>query len=139
MSMPPDATQEQRNAHYRAVLHAYVDALARENADDICALYADDAVIEDPVGAPPRTGKATIREFYEMVVRNHVRLKIVGPVVGSHGNAAAMPVRVFVKGAELDCISVAHFDGQGRIARYMAHWGPGDYDAAGGEPSARLS
>lgn len=137
MKLSPGATQHEKNAHYRSVLKAYVDAVCRDDVDAVCALFAPDSIVEDPIGIPVREGAEAIRAFYAHVAERQVRLRILGPVTGSKGNAAAMPLRIEVLGAVLNCISVARFDGQGLISHYMAHWGPGDYDEASGDPSAR--
>ncbi len=43
----------------------YLTALADKDLEGILALYADDAVVEDPVGSEPHVGMAAIREFYK--------------------------------------------------------------------------
>jgi len=135
MSLNAGSTQEEKCAHYRSVLQSYVAAVSRDDVAAICALYADDAVIEDPVGSEPMAGAAAIRAFYDSVAERKVRLRILGPVTGSHGNAAAMQMEISLLGTSLRCTSVAHFNEQGLIKRYMAHWGPGDYDTEKGDPS----
>ena len=39
-------------AEMKAALQAYIDGFNADDADAIMALFADDAVIEDPVGSP---------------------------------------------------------------------------------------
>jgi len=136
MSVNPNGSQEEKNAHYRSVLRAYADGVCREDLDAIRALFAENAEVEDPVGEQhQRFGKAAIRTFYESVVARHVRVKVTGPICGSKGNAAVMPIHVEVLGTHIDCISVARFNDQGLIEKYMAHWGPGDVTAANKAPS----
>ena len=46
------------------VVDDYVRLVGTGTADEIVALYAADATVEDPVGTDVRTGPAAIREFY---------------------------------------------------------------------------
>ncbi|WP_372505793.1 nuclear transport factor 2 family protein [Actinomadura madurae] len=50
--------------HMKQVLQTYIDAFNAGDAAAISGLYAEDAVIEDPVGNPPMSGRAAIEEFY---------------------------------------------------------------------------
>lgn len=117
---------EGNNRRYRDALRAYVDAINRRDVDALVALFAEDAVIEDPYGGTRHNirGRAAIREFYAFVVaKTRMELRVV---TGSGGNAAAMAIRAHVGSDVLDNISVAQFDDTGRIARYTTYWGPGD-------------
>lgn len=64
MLMPPvpDAVRKTVDAYVRAVAHGTVD--------DILALYADGATVEDPVGTEVRKTEASIREFYAVLERS---------------------------------------------------------------------
>ena len=50
-----------------ATVNRYLELLAKANADDIAALYADDATVEDPVGGDVHIGRQAIRGFYSNV------------------------------------------------------------------------
>ena len=52
------------NERIREVVEAYVDRVANGTADEVLALYADDATVEDPVGTEVRSTPEAIREFY---------------------------------------------------------------------------
>ena len=119
------------NRIYRDALRAYVEAMNRGDVDALVALFAPDAVIEDPYGGTRHNirGHAEIRAFYEFVVAK-TRLELV-MVTGSGGNAAAMAIRAHVGEDRLENISVAQFDGEGRITRYTTYWGPGDRHGPG--------
>lgn len=117
---------EDRNRVMREALRTYVRCINEGNVEGVIALYADDAVIEDPYGGTRHVvrGIAAIREFYEFVVLK-TRLEL-RTVTGSGANAAAMAVRATVGNDVLDNISVATFDDQNLINRYTTYWGPGD-------------
>lgn len=47
-----------------AIADDYMKFMSTANYDGVLTLYADDAVLEDPVGSEVKTGKAAISEFY---------------------------------------------------------------------------
>ena len=117
-------------AAMRAGLQAYVNRINAGDADGVCALFAPDAVIEDPVGSPPKTGEA-IREWFGDAVAFGARITPVAPIRGSHGREAALAFEVHFTppdGARL-CIrslDVCSFDDAGRITSLKGYWGPDD-------------
>lgn len=143
MALPNNATQEQKNVHYRSVLRAYVDAVNREDVTAILAMYANDGEAEDPVGGNWNfKGIEQVRQFYEAVAKNKVRLRLEGPIVGSKSNVAAMPLTVTVltlPNVKVNCISVAYFNDQGLIKKYSTHWGPGDYPDDQEDPTTQMT
>jgi steroid delta-isomerase len=124
---------EDNNRRYRAALTAYVDNVNRRDVEALVALFAPDAVIEDPYGGTRHhiVGHAAIKEFYQFVVaKTRMELRVV---TGSGGNAAAMVIRAHVGGDVVDNISVATFDEAGLIQTYTTYWGPGDRHVADGK------
>jgi steroid delta-isomerase len=122
---------EANNRRYRSALETYVESVNSRDVDRLVALFAEDAVIEDPYGGTRHniSGRAAIREFYEFVVaKTRMELRVV---TGSGGNAAAMAVRAHVGNDVVDNISVALFDEAGLILRYTTYWGPCDRRSAG--------
>jgi steroid delta-isomerase len=118
-------------AQMKAALQRYVDGFNAADAEAIVALFADDAVIEDPVGGGTlRRGRAEIAEFYRGSVKLVKRIELSAPIRGSHGNAAAMAFAVHLdydgKPCVINVIDVMRFDDTGRIVEMKAYWGPGD-------------
>jgi len=113
-------------SHIRDVLERYPKLLSDGDAAAIVALYADDATIEDPVGAPAHAGREAIARFYEASA-GKVLMKITGPVRVA-GDEAAAPFRVLVgpEGSRkvIDVIDVMRFDVAGRITSMRAFWSP---------------
>jgi hypothetical protein len=128
LSLKADATQAEKVRHYKTVIRTYVDAIRRKDVDAICSLYAEDAQVHDPIGVRDIRGGKAIREFYEGVV-TRAYLAITGPICGSAINAAAVPIRAYVPGFEIDVISVAEFDDAGLILNYTAYWAADDKHA----------
>ncbi len=52
--------------HIISVMQQYVDAISAGDLEAVVALYAEDAVVEDPVGSEPARGHKALREFYQM-------------------------------------------------------------------------
>jgi steroid Delta-isomerase len=110
-----------------AAVYAYVDAFANEDSGAITQLYAADATVEDPIGAPLRRGIEAIRDFYKMSVGTHAKLTLDGPV-RTAGNIAAFAFSVHVTldgmPCRIDVIDTFNFESNGKIAAMKAFWGP---------------
>jgi len=116
-------------AHMKAALQAYIDGFNADDADAIMALFADNAVIEDPVGSPLKS-RAEFDAFIRQGVRFGARLKLAAPIRGSHGNHAAMVFTVTYVQAGVryttNSMDVMTFDEAGKIIRMDGFWGPSD-------------
>ncbi|HUD94935.1 nuclear transport factor 2 family protein [Sphingobium sp.] len=120
------------HAAMRAALEAYVDRINKGDKNGILALFAPDAVIEDPVGAPTRSGKA-IETWFADTITFGTRIRPVAPIRGSHANAAALIFEVTFRPPDgppmlIRSLDVCTFDGEGRITSLKAYWGPDDVD-----------
>ncbi len=113
----------------KAALQAYIDGFNAGDPDAIMALFADDAVIEDPVGSPLKS-RAEFEAFIRQGVRFGARLALAAPIRGSYGNHAAMVFTVtFVQNGvryTTSSTDVMSFDGAGKIVRMDGLWGPSD-------------
>lgn len=116
-------------AMMKATLQAYVDGLNRGDAEAVIALFATDAVIEDPVGTPPKQG-AEIHAWFHQAVAMKAQLTPVAPIRGSHGNAAALAFIVTTEweGQRLSIHSLdtCTFDEAGKIVALKGYWGHDD-------------
>ena len=116
--------------HMRDAVLTYFASFADADVDAIVALFADDAVVEDPVGGARMEGIAAIRAFfaggfnyvgggYSFVPEGNVR------VAANHAACAAIatcdkadpPFR-------LETMDVMTFDETGKIVAMKAYWGP---------------
>ena len=113
----------------KAALQAYIDGFNAGDADAIMALFAKDAVIEDPVGSSLKS-RAEFEAFIRQGVQFGARLSLAAPIRGSHGNQAAMAFIVtFAQGGRrftTNSVDVMTFDEAGKITRMNGYWGPGD-------------
>ncbi|MDB5397304.1 MAG: steroid delta-isomerase [Rhodospirillales bacterium] len=117
----------------KAALQAYIDGFNTDDANAIMALFADNAVIEDPVGSPLKS-RAEFEAFIRQGVAFGARLSLAAPIRGSHGNAAAMAFIVtFVQDGRRiisNSVDVMTFDESGKITRMNGYWGPDDVTGA---------
>lgn len=113
----------------QAAVHEYVRALNAGDLAAIVALYADDAVVEDPVGSEPRRGSEAIRAFYagSVALKLHVVLEGEVRCVG-HECAFAFAVSFTRAGqrSTIRPIDTMRFNPAGRIVQMRAYFGPGN-------------
>ncbi|NNH74311.1 SnoaL-like domain-containing protein [Nocardia uniformis] len=116
-------------AQPRDVVEQYVKLVATGPTDDIVALYADNATVEDPIGSEVRTGHAAIRELYaalENVAERNTELHTV-KVAGKHAAVSFTLVTEFGdQRMTLSPIDIMEFDDAGKIVAMKAYWGPDD-------------
>jgi steroid delta-isomerase len=115
---------EHMSGHATA-LRSYFDRMNARDLEGIVALFAQDAVCEDPVGDPSRrhVGHAALRQKYADVI-TRARFEIQGDVCSTSINFAAASVHAFTGGKRIEVISVAEFDEEGRIKHYRVFFGP---------------
>lgn len=110
-----------------AAVHAYVAAFEASSADDVAALYAADATVEDPIGAPIHRGREAIRAFYAASMATGAKLALEGPVRVA-GDYAVFPFSVhldFAGGAKrIDVIDTFRFNEAHEVVEMRAFWGP---------------
>ncbi|MBB6407177.1 nuclear transport factor 2 family protein [Arthrobacter sp. AZCC_0090] len=123
-----NVSQEEKIARYRRVVAEYAAAVSAGDLEAVVRLYADDALVEDPVGDESRKfrGLGEIRAFYAGVMERGARLRISGPVCGSFADTVAVPLCVSTDTKRLNCISLVRFEPSGLIGHYAAHWGSSD-------------
>lgn len=116
-------------AHMKAALQAYIDGFNADDPDAVMALFADNAVIEDPVGSPLKS-RVEFEAFIRQGVKFGARLELAAPIRGSYGSHAAMVFTVtFVQDGvryTTNSTDVMTFDGAGKIVRMDGFWGPSD-------------
>lgn len=122
-----------------AAVHAYVAAFDKGDAEAAAAIFAEDAVIEDPVGSPPHIGQAAIRAFYTGSMQTGARLTLTGPLrVAAPHLAFPMQVRLNWQGRDLviDVIETLEFDAAGKVSRMQAYFGPSNMASTGSNTDA---
>lgn len=102
----------------------YLTAFTNKDVEGILSLYAQDAVVEDPVGSEKHVGKAAIKAFYEGAIGADVIAELTGEVRLA-GQEVAFPFKVTVPagGLEMRIIDVFRFNDQGEVVEMRAFWG----------------
>ncbi len=123
-----------RQAQMKAALQAYVDRTNAGDAAGLVALFASDAVIEDPIGSPLKSG-ADISAWFADTVAFGTHITPVAPLRGSHGDEALVVFDVTFTppdGTRLRIRSAdaCTFDANGLITSLRAYWGPDDLEPA---------
>jgi steroid delta-isomerase len=104
-------------------VNRYIELVGKGSADDIAELYAENAVVEDPVGGEVYRGRDAVRGFYQSIENAERECELVTLRVA--GNEAAFQFRLTVGGAMLiEPIDVMVFDNDGRVSAMKAYWGP---------------
>lgn len=106
-----------------AAVHKYIEAFDTQDMNIIRELYADDGVVEDPVGTDPHVGIDAIVAFYEPSLQSGAKLELTG-TPRCTGNAVAFPFRAVIGEMKIEIIDVFEFNESGEIVSMKAYWGP---------------
>jgi steroid Delta-isomerase len=126
--------------HMRAAVLKYFASFATADVEAIVGLFADDAVVEDPVDGTPLIGAAAVRKFftsgfdyvgggYSFVPEGAVR------IAGNH-HAACAAIALCDKADppfRLETMDVMEFNDAGKIVAMKAYWGPANMHALSGD------
>lgn len=114
--------------HIEASVLRYLELVAGGTAEEIAALFADDATVQDPVGGEVHIGRHAIRGFYANIEGLPRETELLALRIAGH--EAAFMFAITVGAGEhrirIEPIDVMVFDGAGRIASMKAYWAPGD-------------
>ena len=118
--------------HIRSVFHRYFAAFEKNDLDGIVALFAPDAVVEDPVGTPPHVGSAAIRKFFAagfVATNNNMKMAADGAVRVTESGVGACAVICTVPDmkSQVETLDVMTFTDEGLIKTMHAYFGPTNY------------
>ena len=128
---------EQDHLAVKANMNSIKYAMAGDK-DAWLALYADDAVVQDPVGVSPMDptgkghhGKAAIEQFWDTVIGpSNLEIRVDKRwTSGDHCCCVAQVARNSIsddKYSECDMLAVYEVNEEGLITRMAAHW---DFDS----------
>ena len=109
-------------------VNRYLETVSQGRPDDIAALYADDATVEDPVGGEVHIGRQAIRGFYGAIENVKAETEVL--TLRALGNEAAFHWTLTLdfggSGMRIDIISTMTFDEDGKIASMKAYWDQGN-------------
>lgn len=104
----------------------YLELAAQGRVDDVTALYADDATVEDPVGGEIHIGREAIRGFYSALPTTGAEADLFTLRTLGHEAAFfwALTIDLGESRMRIEIISVMTFNGDGKIATMKAYWTP---------------
>jgi steroid delta-isomerase len=111
-----------------ATVERYLELIGKGSADDIVALFADDATVEDPVGSEPRVGRQAIHAFFSTLEGLERQTELVSLRVCGHEAAFQFAI-TFSAGdgrMRLEPIDTVVFDSDGKIASLRSYFSPSD-------------
>ena len=112
----------------RATVERYLELVATGTAEDITALYSDDATVEDPVGTDPHVGRDAVLAFYKVIEPIKRSTELVS--LKAAGNVAVFEFRITTYFEQmtihLNPVDIMEFGEDGKVVRMRALWGPQD-------------
>lgn len=113
-----------RSQAITATVHRYIELVGGGDADELAALYAEDASLEDPVGGEVHIGRQAIRNFYSAITGLQRQCELVTLRVAGHEAAFhfALTITNGDHRIRIEPINVMVFDGDGKIAGMKAYW-----------------
>ncbi|OBI32492.1 nuclear transport factor 2 family protein [Mycolicibacter sinensis] len=109
-------------------IRRYVSLLESGSADDLVALFAEDATVEDPVGSAVRSGRESIREFFNTLENLERRTELTLLRVVADEAAFAFTI-TFTAGDTPLClqpIDTVMFNANGEIRSLRSYFAPSD-------------
>jgi steroid Delta-isomerase len=118
----------------KATIDVYLATFSATDRDGWLECFAEDAWIEDPIGAPRREGLEAIGEFWDEAhaIPDNIELRLDVRIVVGHEAAFTMQARPNLGGDTyaIDVIDHMTFDDDGKITSYRAF-----YDASTMRPA----
>jgi steroid Delta-isomerase len=110
-------------------INSYVSLVASGTTDEIMALYADGATVEDPIGSDVRTTRESIREFYAVLedLKQEATLQVARVGDGQAAFWFELVTRTDDATYTVAPIDVMTFDDDARITSMRAYWSDEDF------------
>lgn len=115
------AEQAPTQAHMKGALLAYFEAMNDRDAAKVKAIFAADAMVEDPFGTPLRPAAVFVDGVTQAMISFNVLL-----VTATENASAAAALYINTPKGNLSAIEVFTFNPEGKITSMKAYWGPGD-------------
>ena len=114
----------------RAV-RAYFLAIRAMDADAFANTFAENGTTNDPLGAPPITGRDALREFFQSICKNFKSVGLTEEQVFIAGNGAAVKwtghgTSINGKDVNFEGIDVFEVSEDGKIQNIWAYWNPAE-------------
>lgn len=115
--------------HTQKAVADYFAAIRAMDIDSWLSTFAEDAVSHDPVGAPPLSGHAALRQFFEGIAGAFERVGLFEDQVFINGNEAAVKWTGRGTGkngreVSFEGIDVFEVNEEGKIQTVRGYWNP---------------
>lgn len=112
----------------RTAIESYVRLVGGGTGEEIVALFADDATVEDPVGSDVRRGREQLLEFYVGLgsLKRSARMLDAKVVAGHAAFSFELTIDFGEMTQKITPIDVMTFDDAGRITSMRAYWSAAD-------------
>ncbi|MEO0456386.1 MAG: nuclear transport factor 2 family protein [Cyanobacteria bacterium P01_A01_bin.114] len=105
----------------------YFTALSSRHEASWLALFADDGIICDPVGSPPKLVKQASAQFFALLQQFYEQLTVTPQAIfiAGEGAAAQWQMQVLAKNGQSGTaagISVFEFNGAGQLQKVSSYW-----------------
>jgi len=111
-------------AEMRSTVEKYLSLVATGTAEEITALYAEGATLEDPVGAAPLEGLDAVLAFYKVIepIQRSTELMFFKAA----GDTAVFQFRIVTTfgdtSIEIEPADIMRFDEDGKVVSMRAVW-----------------
>jgi steroid delta-isomerase len=114
----------------RAV-RTYFLAIRAMDADAFANSFAEDGTTNDPMGSPPISGRAALREFLASICKNFKSVALTEEAIFVAGNGAAVKwtgqgTSINGKDVKFEGIDVFEINDEGKIQNLWAYWNPAE-------------
>jgi steroid delta-isomerase len=118
--------------HIESVVNRYLELVGGGTAEEIAALFANDATVEDPVGGEVHIGRQAIHGFYKNIESLPRETELITLRVAGHEAAFQFVITVGPDGGRMriEPIDVMVFNADGKIASMKAYWSPANVSQA---------
>ena len=107
------------------IAETYLKCVTAQDVEGVCALYADEAIVEDPIGTEAYVGIDAIRGFYETALKNNKFVCELSGPVRCAASSLAFPFLLTVPRVRTNnIIDVFDLNENGKVIAMKAYWGP---------------
>jgi steroid delta-isomerase len=108
----------------QATVEQYLSLVATGTAEQITALYAEGATLEDPVGAEPLVGLDAVLAFYKVIEPIERRTELMS--FKAAGDTAVFQFRIVTvfgdTSIQIEPVDIMVFDEDGKVTSMRAVW-----------------
>jgi len=112
-------------------VRAYFLAIRAMDPEAFANCFAEDGTTNDPMGSPPITGRAAIRDFLASICKNFKEVALTEDSVFVAGNGAAVKwtgkgTSANGKAVNFEGVDVFEVNADGKIQNVWAYWNPAE-------------